>query len=100
MIKQKVVEWAKDGIELRDIAKEYVDLKNDFVYILSINEEISYKFHALMKHLPSEQDVETLMIIHKKMMKAEETTTGAEQQKAEIEKLEVLLEAIQKFNKD
>ena len=99
LIKTKVIEWTKDGIELRDIAVDYCDLNNDLLYTVMLNEEISYKFHAVMKTLPSEQDVETLIVIHTKMMKAETTQDGAEYQKQEIDKLEVLLEAIQKFNK-
>lgn len=100
LVKEKVIEWAKDGIELRDIAVDYVDLNNDLLYTVMLNEEISYKFHALMQVLPSEQDIETLMVLHTKSMKHATDEETAEQQKAEVEKLAILLEAITKFNKD
>jgi len=99
-VKDKMIEWAKDGIELREIAVDYVDLLNDLVYLVSLNEEISYKFHAVMSCLPNEQDIETLMVIHKKTMKHAQEEQTAHDEKAEIEKLAVLLEAKQKFNKD
>lgn len=100
LIKRLVIRWTKDGYTNSEIAKEYADLHCDFLYILMLNEEISYKFDAIMKLLPSEQDLETLIVMHTKMMKAETDNEKAEQEKQTVENLHVLLEAKQKFNKD
>lgn len=98
-VKRKMIEWAKDGLDQREIAIEYADLQNDLMYVVMINEEISYKFDAVMKTLPSVQDLETLQVIHTKAMKHATDEETAEAEKAEVEKLAVLIEAIQKFNK-
>lgn len=80
-------------------AVDYVDLEQDLQVVISMNEELSYKFDEVMKLLPSEEDVETLIVMHTKMLGSSTVMKYIEEQEQELSKLTGLLDVIRKFNK-